>query len=70
MVDLIMGKYNRLCVSISDETNIKLDSFISDTQKQLKAVNKSMIVEIALRKFFINTDAGRFITDIASGDAE
>lgn len=47
-----MAKYNRLCVSISDETNNKLNSLVDNTNKRIKSLNKSTIVEIALTKFF------------------
>ena len=47
-----MVKYNRLCVSISDETNDKLNSLIANTNKKIKALSKSTVVELALNKFF------------------
>ena len=46
-----MVKYNRLCVSISDETNDKLNSLIANTNKRIKALTKSAVVELALTKF-------------------
>ena len=51
-----MAKYNRLCVSISDETNNKLDSMVTNTNKRIKALSKSAIVELALNKFFDSVD--------------
>ena len=53
-----MEKYNRLCVSISDETNNKLNSLVDNTNKKIKALSKSAIVELALNKFFehVNED--------------
>lgn len=51
-----MAKYNRLCVSISDETNIKLNSLVNNTNKKIKALSKSAIVELALNKFFDSVD--------------
>lgn len=52
-----MAKYNRLCVSISDETNTKLDSIVANTNKRIKALSKSAVVELALVKFFDNVNA-------------
>lgn len=52
-----MAKYNRLCVSISDETNNKLNSLVTNTNKKIKALSKSAVVEIALNKFFETVDA-------------
>lgn len=59
-----MRKYNRLCVSISDETNSKLDSIVANTNKKIKALSKSAIVEIALVKFFDNTDNERIADEV------
>ena len=47
-----MAKYNRLCVTISDETNMQLDLIIDNANKKIKALSKSAIVELALVKFF------------------
>ena len=60
-----MAKYNRLCVSISDETNNTLDSIVANTNKKIKALSKSAIVEIALVKFFDNTDVDRIADEVA-----
>lgn len=60
-----MAKYNRLCVSISDETNNTLDSIVANTNKKIKALSKSAIVEIALVKFFENTDADKIADEVA-----
>ena len=46
-----LAKYNRLCVSISDETNKNLDSLVVNTNKRIKSLSKSAIVELALNKF-------------------
>lgn len=46
-----MTRYNRLCVSISDETNDKLNSLVTNTNKRIKALSKSAVVELALNKF-------------------
>ena len=46
-----MTQYNRLCVSISDETNDKLNSLVANTNKRIKALSKSAVVELALTKF-------------------
>ena len=42
--------YNRLCVSISDETKERLTQIMQN--KKIKAVTKSAIVELALLKMF------------------
>ena len=47
-----MAKYNRLCVSISDETDNTLNLVVEHTNKKIKALSKSAIVELALNKFF------------------
>ena len=60
-----MAKYNRLCVSISDETNNTLDSIVENTNKKIKALSKSAIVEIALVKFFDNTDVDKIADEVA-----
>ena len=60
-----MAKYNRLCVSISDETNNTLDSIVANTNKKIKALSKSAIVEIALVKFFDNTDVDKIADEVA-----
>ena len=60
-----MAKYNRLCVSISDETNNTLDSIVANTNKKIKALSKSAIVEIALVKFFENTDVDKIADEVA-----
>lgn len=60
-----MGKYNRLCVSISDETNNTLISVVEHTNKKIKALSKSAIVEIALVKFFDNTDVDKIADEVA-----
>ena len=59
-----MAKYNRLCVSISDETNNKLNSLVTNTNKKIKALSKSAVVEIALNKFFETVDADSISDEI------
>ena len=59
-----MAKYNRLCVSISDETNNKLNSLVTNTNKRIKALSKSAVVEIALNKFFETVDADSIADEI------
>lgn len=59
-----MAKYNRLCVSISDETNNKLNSLVTNTNKKIKALSKSAVVEIALNKFFETVDADSIADEI------
>ena len=46
-----MVKYNRICVTISDSNNDKLNSMIANTNKKIN-VTKSAIVDLALNKFF------------------
>jgi len=67
-----MAKYNRLCVSISDETNNKLNSLVTNTNKRIKALSKSAVVELALNKFFETVDAdsiGDEIQEQLKGDS-
>ena len=60
-----MAKYNRLCVSISDETNNKLDSIVANTNKKIKALSKSAIVELSLNKFFENASADNIADELS-----
>ena len=60
-----MAKYNRLCVSISDETNEKLDSMVTNTNKKIKALSKSAIVELALVKFFETANAESIASELS-----
>lgn len=46
-----MVKYNRICVTISDSNNTKLNSIVDNTNKKIN-VTKSAIVDLALNKFF------------------
>ncbi len=59
-----MAKYNRLCVSISDETDSTLNVIVEHTNKKIKALSKSAIVEIALVKFFDNADVDKIVDEI------
>lgn len=59
-----MAKYNRLCVSISDETDNALNLIVEHTNKKIKALSKSAIVEIALVKFFADADVDRIVDEI------
>lgn len=56
-----MKKYNRLCVSISDENNSKLDSLATNS----KILSKSAIVDLALNKFFRNATADSIASEIS-----
>lgn len=56
-----MKKYNRLCVTLSDENNAKLDSLVSNS----KIVSKSSIVDLALNKFFKNATAETIASEIS-----
>lgn len=46
-----MAKYNRICVTISDSNNNKLNTIVDNTNKKIN-VTKSSIVDLALNKFF------------------
>lgn len=46
-----MAKYNRICVTISDSNNTKLNLIVDNTNKKIN-VTKSGIVDLALNKFF------------------
>lgn len=56
-----MKRNSRICVTISDENNLKLDSLVSNT----KILNKSAIVELALSKFFKNASAESIASEIS-----
>ena len=56
-----MGKYNRLCVTISDENNSKLDSLDSNN----KILSKSAIVDLALTKFLKDATAESIASEIS-----
>ena len=56
-----MGKYNRVCVTISDENNSKLDSLDSNN----KLLNKSKIIDLALTKFFKGATAESIASEIS-----
>ena len=58
-----MAKYNRLCVTLSDENNIKLDSLVKNTNIQF--LSKSAIVNLALSKFFKNASAESIASEIS-----
>lgn len=46
-----MAKYNKICVSISDSNNTKLNNLVDNTKKKIN-ITKSAIVDLALNKFF------------------
>lgn len=50
-----MAKYNRICVTISDSNNTKLNTYYANTKKKIN-VTKSAIVDLALNKFFEDLD--------------
>lgn len=56
-----MKRKSRICVTISDENNLKLDSLVSNT----KILNKSAIVELALSNFFKNASAESIASEIS-----
>lgn len=60
-----MKKYNRLCVSISDENNSRLDSIVSNTNKKIKVVTKSAIVDMALNSFFETANADLIASELS-----
>lgn len=60
-----MAKYNRLCVTLSDETNDKLNSLVNNTNKKVQFISKSAIVELALKKFFKGATADSIASEIS-----
>lgn len=50
-----MANYNRICVTISDSNNTKLNTYYSNTKKKIN-ITKSSIVDLALNKFFEDLD--------------
>ena len=59
-----MTQYNRLCVSISDETNDKLNLLIANTNKRIKALTKSAVVELALTKFLEDANSDTIANEL------
>lgn len=59
-----MTRYNRLCVSISDETNDKLNLLIANTNKRIKALTKSAVVELALTKFLEDANSDTIANEL------
>lgn len=60
-----MAKYNRICVSISDETKDKLNSLVENTNKNIQFTSKSAIVELALVKFFETASAESIASELS-----
>ncbi len=60
-----MAKYNRLCVTLSDETNDKLNSLVNNTNKKVQFISKSAIVELSLKKFFKDATADSIASEIS-----
>ena len=58
VIDLV---YNRICVSISDESKIKLDTLANNTN----IISKSAIVELALNKFFKDATADSIAKELS-----
>lgn len=56
-----MVKYNRICVTLSDENNANLDSLASNS----KILSKSAIVDLALSKFFKGATAESIASEIS-----
>lgn len=54
-------KYNRLCVTISNENKSKLDSLANNT----KIISKSAIIDLALNKFFKDATAESIANEIS-----
>ena len=46
-----MANYNKICVTISDSNNTKLNNLVDNTKKKIN-ITKSAIVDLALNKFF------------------
>lgn len=59
-----MAKYNRLCVSISESNTNKLDSMITNTNKNINILTKSNMVDLALTKMFENATSETIATEI------
>lgn len=57
----MVAKYNRVCVTLSDGNNSKLDSLANNT----KILSKSAIVDLALTKFFKNATADSIASEIS-----
>ena len=60
-----MTRYNRLCVTLSDETNDKLNSLVSNTNKKIQFISKSAIVELALVKYFESASAESIASELS-----
>ena len=60
-----MAKYNRLCVTLSDETNGKLNSIVSNTNKKVQFISKSAVVELALSKVLKGATAESIASEIS-----
>ena len=60
-----MAKYNRLCVTLSGETNGKLNSIVSNTNKKVQFISKSAVVELALSKFLKGATAESIASEIS-----
>jgi predicted transcriptional regulator len=60
-----MAKYNRLCVTLSDESNTRLNSLVNNTNKKVQFISKSAIVELALKKFFKDATAESIANELS-----
>ena len=60
-----MKKYNRLCVTLSDETNNKLDSLVNNTNSKIQFLSKSAVVELSLKKFFKDATAETIASELS-----
>ena len=58
-----MTKYNRLCVSVSDNSKDKLELIINNSN--IRGLTKSAIVDMALIKFFETIDADSITDEIS-----
>lgn len=45
-------KYQRICVSISDDNKRDLNEFVKLGKKRIKSINTSTVVDMALANFF------------------
>ena len=47
-------KYNRICVTLSDENNQMLNSLVGNSNKNMNLLTKSNVVNLGLNKLFEN----------------
>ena len=57
--------YNRLCVSVSDETKDKLNSIVGTNSKKIRGITKSAVVELALVRFFESVNENMLVNELS-----